>query len=36
MVSVLVEKFTKDQKDIDDKRTMALLINLIIHYYNHH
>ena len=24
MVSVLVEKFAKDQKDIDDKRTMAL------------
>ncbi|WP_440936560.1 Trk system potassium transporter TrkA [Candidatus Pelagibacter sp.] len=25
MVSVLVEKFAKDQKDIDDKRTMALI-----------
>ena len=25
MVSVLVEKFTKDQKKIDDKRTMALI-----------
>ena len=25
MVSVLVEKFTKDQKDIEDKRTMALI-----------
>ena len=25
MVSVLVEKFTKDQKEIDDKRTMALI-----------
>ena len=25
MVSVLVEKFAKDEKDIDDKRTMALI-----------
>ena len=25
MVSVLVEKFTKDQKDIEEKRTMALI-----------
>ena len=25
MVSVLVEKFAKDQKDVDDKRTMALI-----------
>ena len=25
MVSVLVEKFAKDQKDIEDKRTMALI-----------
>ena len=25
MVSVLVEKFAKDQKNIDDKRTMALI-----------
>ena len=25
MVSVLVEKFAKDQKEIDDKRTMALI-----------
>ncbi len=25
MVSVLVEKFTKDQKSLDDKRTMALI-----------
>ena len=25
MVSVLVEKFAKDKKDIDDKRTMALI-----------
>ena len=25
MVSVLVEKFTKDQKEIDEKRTMALI-----------
>ena len=25
MVSVLVEKFTKDQKKVDDKRTMALI-----------
>ena len=25
MVSVLVEKFAKDQKDKDDKRTMALI-----------
>ena len=25
MVSILVEKFTKDQKKIDDKRTMALI-----------
>ena len=25
MVSVLVEKFAKDQKDIDDKRTMSLI-----------
>ena len=33
MVSVLVEKFAKDDKKIDDKRTMALIINQIIHYY---
>ena len=25
MVSVLVEKFAKDEKDVDDKRTMALI-----------
>ena len=25
MVSVLVEKFAKDDKKIDDKRTMALI-----------
>ena len=25
MVSVLVEKFAKDQKDVEDKRTMALI-----------
>ena len=25
MVSVLVEKFAKDQKEIDEKRTMALI-----------
>jgi trk system potassium uptake protein TrkA len=25
MVSILVEKFAKDQKEIDDKRTMALI-----------
>ena len=25
MVSVLVEKFAKDQKEIEDKRTMALI-----------
>ena len=25
MVSVLVEKFAKDQKNVDDKRTMALI-----------
>jgi len=33
MVSVLVEKFAKDRKNIEDKRTMALVNNLIIHYY---
>ena len=36
MVSVLVEKFAKDQKEIDDKRTMALINKLIIHFYNLH
>ena len=36
MVSVLVEKFAKDKKDIDDKRTMALINKLIILYFNHH
>ena len=33
MVSVLVEKFIKTKK-VEDKRTMALITNQIIHFYN--
>ena len=36
MVSVLVEKFAKDQKEIDDKRTMALINKPNYTFFNHH